>query len=245
MLISCSPKVQEAIHHARDEGGLCCQCGGDQLEDLDCFLNIAYYLVAESLALSLVENFLPISEAEGSLLGLSLLEPHGFKRDCNMCEPHALCVGVGCLILSFACLWASCFQRTVAIFCKMTWQKSLGFCSILLNSIKKEGKCLFLFVVPTFQTALKWKNKKHFSWLSNLFWWAEFTFILFWSLTHSKIRIPRDYVFYLSGYHRMWLLCRYILLCSENVTCAFLGDPWVSFDFDWCNPFITSFSIIA
>lgn len=92
---------------------------GDQLEDLDCFLNIAYYLVAESLALFLEENNVSMSKAERNL-GLSRLEPRGFKRDRSMCEPHALCVWVVCLILSLACLWASCFQRTVASFCKIT-----------------------------------------------------------------------------------------------------------------------------
>jgi|UPI00001E637C hypothetical protein len=48
--------------------------GGDRLEDLDCFLNIAYYLVAGSLALSLEENYVSMSKAERNL-GLSRLEP--------------------------------------------------------------------------------------------------------------------------------------------------------------------------
>lgn len=51
--------------------------GGDRLEDLDCFLNIAFYLVAGSLALSLEENYVwencvSLSKAERNL-GLSRL----------------------------------------------------------------------------------------------------------------------------------------------------------------------------
>lgn len=90
-LVSSSPRVQEPINHARDEGGLCYQCGGDQLGDLDCFLNVAYDLVTESLALSLEENFVPISKAEGRLLGLSLFSNLMDLRETVPCVNLVLC----------------------------------------------------------------------------------------------------------------------------------------------------------
>lgn len=127
-------------------------------------------LIAWQLTLFLERNYYPCQRQKG--LGL-LLEPRGFKTECNMCEPHALYMS---FVWSGFLLYMSVgflLSENSGYILKnypfpFWWRVCISFPVPLHTSVKRRKESLFVCYTNT-QTALEWKNKSHFSWWSNLF----------------------------------------------------------------------------